>query len=361
MIRSNLLPHLLLTCVVSFASSATAQKPESQPVLLQMIRDDSIHRELGLDSGQIAAIQDALKAVDGPWFRVRIRPVEERVAKIDELTQQLFGSLGSILKPHQLERLEELQNQALGTRMVVRDRTAARLKLDASKREQLYAMYKDTDERVVAIQKQAQKREIEEMAAGKQIAKLQAAERKKFVDSLSNEQQRILSTLTGKPFDFSKVKRTYPAAPEFTSLGASWLQGTDLTLDELKGKVVAVHFYAFQCINCKRNLPHYNGWHKDYADQGLVVIGIQTPETPAERSSKQVAAAMRKDQIEYPVLMDSDAENWKQWSNTMWPTVYLIDKKGFLRRWWQGEMNWKGTPGEKQMRETIEQLLSEDA
>ena len=45
----------------------------------------------------------------------------------------------------------------------------------------------------------------------------------------------------------------------------------------------------------------------------------------------------------------------------MWPTVYLIDKRGFLRRWWQGEMNWKGTPGEKQMRETIEQLLNEDA
>ena len=63
--------------------------------------------------------------------------------------------------------------------------------------------------------------------------------------------------------------------------------------------------------------------------------------------------------LTYPVLLDGESKNWKAWSNTMWPTVYLVDRKGFLRRWWQGELNWKETPGEQQMRETIEQLLSE--
>jgi hypothetical protein len=64
--------------------------------------------------------------------------------------------------------------------------------------------------------------------------------------------------------------------------------------------------------------------------------------------------------MEYPVLMDAQSSNWKSWSNTMWPTVYLIDKRGFIRRWWQGELNWQGTPGEQQMRDSIERLLSED-
>jgi peroxiredoxin len=132
-----------------------------------------------------------------------------------------------------------------------------------------------------------------------------------------------------------------------------------LQLADLKGKVVAVHFYAFQCINCRRNLPHYNTWFSDYEDQGLVVIGIQTPETAAERSAEKVAAAMEAEGIRYPVLMDGQSTNWQAWANTMWPTVYLIDKRGYLRRWWQGELNWKDTPGEQQMRQTIEQLLAE--
>jgi hypothetical protein len=75
---------------------------------------------------------------------------------------------------------------------------------------------------------------------------------------------------------------------------------------------------------------------------------------------EKVTAAANRDGIEYPVMLDGESSNWTTWNNTMWPTVYLIDKQGFLRRWWQGEMNWNGTPGEKQMRESIEQLLAEE-
>ena len=92
-----------------------------------------------------------------------------------------------------------------------------------------------------------------------------------------------------------------------------------------------------------------------------MIIGIQTPETSSERKLDRVTAAVKKDAMEYPVMHDAESSNWKTWSNTMWPTVYLIDKQGFIRRWWQGEMNWKGTPGEQQMRQTIEQLLAEES
>jgi hypothetical protein len=90
-----------------------------------------------------------------------------------------------------------------------------------------------------------------------------------------------------------------------------------------------------------------------------VVIGLQTPETAAERRVEQVQAAAIREAIKYPVLLDLESANWKNWSNTMWPTVYLIDRQGFLRRWWQGELNWQGGDGEQQMRRTIEQLLAE--
>lgn len=342
------------------ADDVAGGAPEVQPVLLQMVRDDAIHRELGLSDDQVRRVLAVLPAIDGPWFRVRIRPAAERVSAIEALGERLMAELLGVLDGDQLERLEQLQNQALGTRMIVRDAAAAKLRLSGEKRAELYGVFRETDRKVAELQERQRSGDLGAVEAGRQVAKLQTEERKQFVAAMSNEQQRMLSSLTGPSFDFSSVKRMYPFAPELTSDGSSWLQGTGVDLEGLRGKVVAIHFYAFQCINCRRNLPHYNGWHRDYADDGLVVIGIQTPETGAERSVERVSEAIRSDGIEYPVLMDLESKNWAKWSNTMWPTVYLVDKKGFLRRWWQGEMNWKGTPGEKQMRETIEILLSEE-
>ncbi|MCS7468004.1 redoxin domain-containing protein [Stieleria sp. ICT_E10.1] len=362
MFNRSLVVLAVLSATALGASALPAQvaPPEIQPVLLQMIRDDAVHRELKLSEDQARQVFDVLESIDGSWFRVRIRPAQERIETIDRLTEQLSDALAEILDSKQLERLDQLQNQALGTRMIVRDKTATALGLSPTTRESLYEVFAKTDKVVAGVQQQSQAQSLDASAAAKQIEKAKADEKKTLVDALTNQQKRTLSSLTGPAFNFAAVKRMYPAAPELTNDGASWLQGDPVTLDDLKGKVVAVHFYAFQCINCRRNLPHYNRWHTDYADDGLVVIGIQTPETAAERSAERVAAALQTEQIQYPVLMDAQSANWKQWSNTMWPTVYLVDKQGFLRRWWQGEMNWKGIQGEAQMRETIEQLLAEE-
>jgi len=72
-----------------------------------------------------------------------------------------------------------------------------------------------------------------------------------------------------------------------------------------------------------------------------------------------ITAAIKKEGIQYPVLFDQQSENWKAWGNTMWPTVYLIDRDGFIRTWWQGELNWQGAQGEKQYRKLISQLVQE--
>ncbi len=344
--------------VTSVALAQTA--PQTPPVLLQMIRDDSVHDALRMNEGQRSAVIDALAEIDGRWFRARNMQADKQQQEIATITSELTQKLSGILDNPQLLRLKQLQRQALGTRMVIRDDVAAALNLTKAQQQSFYDAFVETDRESSQIRQQLRKGEIDNRQAQKEIEALKTKERTALVAQLTDDQRSALTGLTGSPFDFGQVKRMYPLAPELATAGVTWIQGGPLKLSDLRGKVVAVHYYAFQCINCKRNLPHYKAWHDDYGEKDLVIIGIQTPETQTERKLDRVAQAAKADGIEYPVLLDAESSNWKAWSNTMWPTVYLIDKKGFIRRWWQGEMNWQGTPGEKQMRQTIEILLAEE-
>lgn len=330
-------------------------------MLLQMIRDDAVHADLQLTAEQKSSILEALPVIDGRWFRARNFPTDKRIQELDQLTQETKQRLAEILNTKQLGRLNQLRRQALGTRMVLLDDVVEALSLRKDQTETFQELFVSTDTKSQEIQKQLRDGNKSGTEAQREIEKLKTDERKTLVTTLTSDQRNRLGSLTGSPFNFGTVKRMYPLAPELTADGVTWIQGGPLTLKELRGKVVAVHYYAFQCINCKRNLPHYKAWHDDYADKDLVIIGIQTPETASERKLDRVTAAAKSDGIEYPVMLDSESSNWRTWSNTMWPTVYLIDKQGFIRRWWQGEMNWEGTPGEKQMRQTIEMLLAEDS
>lgn len=350
----------MLALLVSAAAFAADTAPQMPPVLLKMIRDQSVHQELGLSASQIDAVYQAHAEVDPDWWRSRIKPAAEQRQELQRLTSQLRSRLRSILDASQLKRLRQLERQGLGTRMVLLDDVVQTLGLSAGERAELAEQFVRSDRESAQIQKQQMQGELEPAKAQAKLTDLKTQERRELIGMLSAKQRAQLGQLTGEPFDFSKIRRAYPLAPEFSGEGATWLQEGPLRLEELRGKVVAVHFYAFQCINCKRNFPHYKAWHQDYADEGLVVVGIQTPETSAERDVQRVDAAMKNDNFKFPVLMDGKSTNWQAWGNTMWPTVYLIDKQGFIRRWWQGEMNWKGTPGEQQMRETIEQLLAEE-
>ena len=118
-----------------------------------------------------------------------------------------------------------------------------------------------------------------------------------------------------------------------------------------------LHFYAFECVNCQRNLPIYAEWQRKYADKGVVVIGIQSPETDRERQPEAVITAAKEAGIDYPVQFDGDSATWKAWGNTMWPTVYVIDQQGYLRVWWQGELNWQGAKGDEVISKAVEKLL----
>ena len=116
-------------------------------------------------------------------------------------------------------------------------------------------------------------------------------------------------------------------APEFTGI-EKWLNSEPLSMQKLRGKVVLVDFWTYTCINCINTLPYVKQWNQKYKDQGLVVVGVHTPEFPFERTTRNVADAIKRFGIEYPVAQDNQYKTWDAYRNQYWPAFYLIDKGG---------------------------------
>ena len=116
-------------------------------------------------------------------------------------------------------------------------------------------------------------------------------------------------------------------APEFTGI-STWLNSDPLTIQKLRGKVVLVDFWTYTCINCINTLPYVKSWNQKYKDQGLVVVGVHTPEYPFERDTDNVKTAIKRFGITYPVAQDNQYATWTAYDNQYWPAFYLIDKKG---------------------------------
>jgi cytochrome c biogenesis protein CcdA/thiol-disulfide isomerase/thioredoxin len=139
-------------------------------------------------------------------------------------------------------------------------------------------------------------------------------------------------------------------APQFAGL-TNWINSKPLTLSQLKGKVVLVDFWTYSCINCIRTLPYLEKWYQVYHDQGLVIVGVNTPEFAFEHNPANVAAAVKKFGIKYPVALDNNYDTWDAYDNDSWPADYLIDKQGNIRYTSMGEGNYNKTE------EAIQDLL----
>lgn len=126
-------------------------------------------------------------------------------------------------------------------------------------------------------------------------------------------------------------------APEFAGI-SKWLNTSKpLTMAQLHGKVVLVDFWTYTCINCIRTLPHITDWYEKYKNKGFVVVGVHTPEFPIERKTENVADALRRFHITYPVAQDNDLATWNAFNNDAWPAEYLIDARGRVRHVHFGE------------------------
>lgn len=119
-------------------------------------------------------------------------------------------------------------------------------------------------------------------------------------------------------------------APDFIGI-AGWINSNPLMMQQLLGKVVLIDFWTYSCINCIRTLPHITQWYKEYKDKGLVIIGVHTPEFEFEKSRTNVANAVQRFDITYPIALDNDYSTWKNYHNRYWPAHYLIDQKGIIQ------------------------------
>jgi thiol-disulfide isomerase/thioredoxin len=128
------------------------------------------------------------------------------------------------------------------------------------------------------------------------------------------------------------------ASRELTAIGraAEWLNSPRLTPSSLAGKVVLVDFWTYTCINWLRTLPYVRAWAQKYRD-GLVVIGVHTPEFAFERDLDNVRRAVRQMKIEYPVAIDNEYAIWRAFRNQYWPALYVLDPRGRIRHRHFGE------------------------
>jgi cytochrome c biogenesis protein CcdA/thiol-disulfide isomerase/thioredoxin len=136
-----------------------------------------------------------------------------------------------------------------------------------------------------------------------------------------------------------------PAAPNFTGVD-HWLNSSPLTMAGLRGKVVLVDFWTYSCINCIRTLPYVEGWYQKYAAEGLVIVGVHTPEFAFEHDTGNVAAAIARFGITYPVAQDNEYATWTAFGNEYWPADYLIDATGHIRSEHFGEGDYNQTESE---------------
>ena len=150
-------------------------------------------------------------------------------------------------------------------------------------------------------------------------------------------------------------KSRFKTAPDIVGI-AHYLNTTPEELTkEIEGKVVLYDIWTYSCINCIRTLPYITAWDDKYSDQGLLIIGIHSPEFEFEKDPQNVQRAIDKHGISYPVVLDNDWETWKAFENRYWPRKYIADHEGYIRYDHIGEGAYKETE------KVIQDLLKERA
>ncbi len=176
----------------------------------------------------------------------------------------------------------------------------------------------------------------------------------------------VLAVATGAPFDSlaqdkapeqptTRAAAKLPIEGEFPSMAGAtgWLNSPPLSASGLRGKVVLIDVWTYTCINWLRTLPYVRAWAEKYKNQGLVVIGVHSPEFGFEHNVDNVRQQAKAMRVDYPIAIDNDFAIWRALSNNYWPALYLVDAQGRIRYHQFGE-------GEYDKSErVIQQLLSE--
>ena len=172
-----------------------------------------------------------------------------------------------------------------------------------------------------------------------------------IIETSQLPQQTLNDDLQKQTIDKSGFKK----APKLVGI-ADYINTTPEKLEkEIQGKVVLYDIWTYSCINCIRTLPYITTWNEKYADDGLLIIGIHSPEFEFEKDVKNVQMAVEKYGIKYPVVLDNEWQTWKAFENRYWPRKYIADHEGYIRYDHIGEGSYQETE------KVIQQLLEERA
>ena len=126
-------------------------------------------------------------------------------------------------------------------------------------------------------------------------------------------------------------KSRYKMAPDLVGIEHYLNTSAEKLEKEMEDKVILYDIWTYSCINCIRTLPYITAWNDKYADHGLLIIGIHSPEFEFEKDPLNVKMAIDKHGITYPVVMDNNMETWKAFDNRYWPRKYIADHEGYIR------------------------------
>jgi peroxiredoxin len=316
-----------------------------------LIREEAVQQELKLLPGTRALLPDLCDKLESRLFALRhtgpggIHP--NMRGPYEDLRQGLAKAV-TLLDAGRQQRLMQLTLQSITVTALARPEMAAEFDLTEQQKDAIQALNEDLLQKLYApTETSARSRRL----FHKEIER-------KIMQQLVGDQRRKWQQLLGEEFNLARIDKKPLKASELIDTGW-WLNGGPTSLADLQGNVVLVHFYTYGCVNCINNYPWYKKWYAQYNGRGVRFLGIHTPETPGERNIDSVRAAAERNDLKFPILIDNDMQNWRAWGNDMWPSVYLIDKRGRARYWWYGELDWQDRNGQGFIQERIERLLAE--
>jgi peroxiredoxin/vacuolar-type H+-ATPase subunit H len=341
--------------LLPLARHVSAQPAPATEAYWTLLHEEAVVADLKLTAAQQTGYQAALDALDQRLFPLRNRPVQEATEQSEKIVADAKEQLANILTSQQRARLDKLVLRQLGGKALQQESVVKQLSLTDQQRGTIDKALADSQAALTKLREEASGKSADEL--NKSATKIQSDARDTILAALTDAQKQQWAALVATDFDLASLGRF--KVPELTGDASAWRNSPPLTLANQRGKVVVVHFFACGCINCVHNYPVYRQWHSELVSKDVTMIGIHSPETKTERDTSHLGRKIKEDQLEFPVLIDNDLANWNAWGNSMWPSVYVIDKRGYLRHFWAGELKWQGAKGDEITRDWIDRLLAE--
>jgi peroxiredoxin len=322
-----------------------------------LLHDDAVVADLKLSASQHEKFRAALDPLDLRLFPLRNRPAAEAAAGLTQIVADSRRAMQTVLTAPQTARLDKIVARRLGVKWVQLASVRRELAITSEQQAAIDKAIQDGNQALAKLRAESTGKSLEELnQAGVAILNRQ---RDDVLAILSIAQKRQWGSQIAGDFDVAMIGQNRFKVPELISAPDQWRNSPPLSLGQLRGKVVVVHYFACGCINCIHNYPVYRELQTEFAGRDIVMIGIHTPETKTEREVAHLEKKLKQDELTFPLLIDNDRANWNAWGNSMWPSVYIVDKQGYLRHFWPGELKWQGAKGDELARQWIERLLAE--